>query len=44
MENQMRVARWLDNYEQKTIEIIQQEIDIINEMTEEEMLAGLCLI
>ena len=44
MENQLKVARWLGNYEQKTFEIIQEEIDIINEMAEEEMLAGLCLI
>lgn len=28
----MRVARWMGNYEQKTVEIIETEIDLINEM------------
>lgn len=43
-ENKQKVKRWLGNYEKKTIEIIQEEIDILAEMQEEETLAGLALI
>ena len=34
----------MGNYEQKTVEIIETEIDLINEMEREENLAALCLI
>ena len=44
LENQLKVARWLGNYEEKTIEILQEEIDVLAEMQEEETLAALCLI
>lgn len=44
LENQLKVARWIGNYESKTIEILQDEIDVLAEMQEEEKLAALCLI
>lgn len=44
MENKLKVQRWLENYDKKVFEIVQDEIDILNELDKEEKLAGLCLI
>ena len=44
MENQLKVARWMNDYDQISKEIIQEEIDVLAEMEREEKLAGLCLI
>jgi len=34
----------MGNYDQKTVEIIETEIDLINEMETEERMAALCLM
>ena len=44
MENQLRVARWMSNYDTKIKEIVEEEESLIEEMNKEEMLAGLCLM
>ena len=44
LENQLKVTRWMSNYDNKTNEIIQDEVAILEDMEKEEMMAGLLMM